>query len=73
MTHDILTYKMLVFLQVFIHDATMISPYPLLFFGGEISVVIEEGHEFIAVDDFIRFRSRRNIANVVKVSQSELR
>lgn len=64
-----LTRKLVLFLQVFIHDATMISPYPLLFFGGEISVLVEEGHEIIAVDEFIRFRSPRKIANIVKVSQ----
>jgi ATP-dependent RNA helicase DHX36 len=45
----------------------MISPYPLLFFGGNITVLVEEGHEIIAVDDFIRFRSPRKIANLVKV------
>ncbi len=45
----------------------MIAPFPLLFFGGEISVFIEEGYETVAVDDFIKFKSPTRIANLVKV------
>ena len=35
------TYNMLFFLlhQVYVHDCTMVSPYPLLFFGGKISIL----------------------------------
>jgi len=54
-------------MQIFIHDCTMIAPYPLLFFGGNISVLVEEGSEVIAVDDFIRFKSPQKIATLVKV------
>ncbi|KAK3750637.1 hypothetical protein QZH41_012824, partial [Actinostola sp. cb2023] len=56
--------------KIFIHDCTMIAPYPLLFFGGDITVLVEEGHEVIAVDDFIRFRSPRKIAILVKVNMT---
>ena len=45
----------------------MIAPYPLLFFGGEISVLQEDGHDMISVDDFIKFRSPTRIATLVKV------
>ena len=45
----------------------MIAPFPLLFFGGEISVFVEEGYEMVAVDDFIKFKSPKRIANLVKV------
>ena len=45
----------------------MIAPFPLLFFGGEISVFVEEGYETVAVDDFIKFKSPTRIANLVKV------
>ena len=46
----------------------MIAPFPLLFFGGEISVFVEEGYETVAIDDFIKFKSPNRIANLVKVS-----
>ena len=54
-------------LQLFLYDSTMIAPFPLLFFGGDISVFIEEGYETVAVDDFIKFKSPTRIANLVKV------
>ena len=45
----------------------MIAPFPLLFFGGDISVFMEEGHETVAVDEVIKFKSPTRIANLVKV------
>ena len=54
-------------LQLFLYDSTMIAPFPLLFFGGDISVFMEEGYETVAVDDFIKFKSPTRIANLVKV------
>ena len=55
------------FWQLYLYDSTMIAPFPLLFFGGEISVFVEEGFETVAVDDFIKFKSPTRIANLVKV------
>lgn len=46
----------------------MIAPFPLLFFGGDITVFKEEGQETVAVDNFIKFKSPTRIANLVKVS-----
>ena len=57
-------------LQLFLYDSTMIAPFPLLFFGGDISVLIEEGQETVAVDEFIKFKSPTRIANLVKVGVS---
>ena len=57
-----------VHLQLVLYDSTMIAPFPLLFFGGEISVFVEEGYETVAIDDFIKFKSPNRIANLVKVS-----
>ena len=54
--------------QLFLYDSTMIAPFPLLFFGGQISVFIEDGFETVAVDNFIKFKSPTRIANLVKVS-----
>ena len=53
--------------QLFLYDSTMIAPFPLLFFGGDISVFKEEDQETVAVDDFIKFKSPTRIANLVKV------
>ncbi|XP_078362233.1 ATP-dependent DNA/RNA helicase DHX36-like isoform X2 [Oculina patagonica] len=58
--------------SLFLYDSTMIAPFPLLFFGGEISVFVEEGYETVAVDDFIKFKSPTRIANLVKELRVEL-
>ena len=54
--------------QIFIHDASMIPPFPLLFFGGDISVQRDEGQETIAVDQWIVFQAPTHIAQLVKVT-----
>lgn len=53
---------------VFVHDASLIPPFPLLFFGGEISVRRDQEQETIAVDDWIVFQASQHIAELVKVS-----
>lgn len=58
--------------SLFLYDSTMIAPFPLLFFGGDISVFEEEGHETVAVDEFIKFKSPTRIANLVKELRVEL-
>lgn len=52
---------------VFVHDSTMIPPFPLLFFGGDISVQRDRDQETIAVDDWIIFQASQKIAELVKV------
>ena len=54
--------------SVFVHDATLIPPFPLLFFGGNISVRRDDDQETIAVDDWIIFQASQHIAELVKVS-----
>ena len=61
-------YTMVKSSAVFIHDCSMIPPYPLLFFGGDISMLEDEGQEVIAVDQWIKFQAPRKIAKLVKVS-----
>jgi len=58
--------------SLFLYDSTMIAPFPLLFFGGDISVFMEEGHETVAVDEVIKFKSPTRIANLVKELRVEL-
>ena len=53
--------------QVYIHDATEIPPFPLLFFGGDISVERDGDQETIAVDKWIVFQAPTHIAELVKV------
>ena len=60
-------YTMVKSSSVFIHDCSMIPPYPLLFFGGDISVKEDEGQEIIAVDNWIKFQAPKKIAELVKV------
>jgi ATP-dependent RNA helicase DHX36 len=52
---------------VFLYDATAISPYPLLFFGGDITIKNVDGDECVVVDDWIVFKASLQIASLVKV------
>ncbi len=52
---------------IFLHDTTVISPFPLLFFGGDISVTRDGDQENIAVDDWIKFQAPAHLAQMVKV------
>ena len=52
---------------IFLHDTTVIPPFPLLFFGGDISVTSDGDQENIAVDDWIRFQAPAHLAQMVKV------
>lgn len=53
---------------VFIHDSSLIPPFPLLFFGGDISMKRDEDQDTIAVDDWIIFQASQHIAELVKVA-----
>ena len=55
--------------QIFLYDCTEVSPFSLLFFGGDITIQKDEGQETIAVDQWIVFRSPARIAHLVKVNQ----
>ena len=52
---------------VFLHDTSMIPPFPLLFFGGTISVERDGDQQIIAVDKWIKFQAPHRIAMLVKV------
>lgn len=54
--------------QIFLYDCTEVSPFSLLFFGGNITIQTDEGEETVAVDEWIVFRSPARIAHLVKVS-----
>lgn len=43
------------------------SPYCLLFFGGDISIQKDKDQDTIAVDEWIVFQSPARIAHLVKV------
>ena len=45
----------------------MIPPFPLLFFGGEISIQHDDEQETVAVDKWIMFQASVRIAELVKV------
>ncbi|XP_061136394.1 ATP-dependent DNA/RNA helicase DHX36 isoform X2 [Syngnathus typhle] len=52
--------------SIFLYDCTEVSPFSLLFFGGDISIQKDEDQETIAVDQWIVFRSPARIAHLVK-------
>ncbi|KAK0141144.1 ATP-dependent RNA helicase DHX36 [Merluccius polli] len=58
--------------SIFLYDCTEVSPFSLLFFGGNVTIQKEEGQETIAVDEWIVFRSPARIAHLVKSLKREL-
>uniref|UniRef100_A0A3Q3GD52 ATP-dependent DNA/RNA helicase DHX36 n=1 Tax=Labrus bergylta TaxID=56723 RepID=A0A3Q3GD52_9LABR len=58
--------------SIFLYDCTEVSPFSLLFFGGNITIQTEEDQETIAVDKWIVFRSPARIAHLVKSLKREL-
>ncbi|RUS82845.1 hypothetical protein EGW08_009367, partial [Elysia chlorotica] len=58
--------------KVYVHDSTMISAYPLLFFGGEIEIIQEEGTELVSIDNWVKFKADRSTAMLVKDLRRQL-
>lgn len=48
------------------------SPFALLFFGGEFSVSADAGENKIVMDDWIVFSSSKHVAHLVKELRMEL-
>lgn len=57
--------------QIFLYDCTEVSPFSLLFFGGDITIQRDEDQETVAVDQWIVFRSPARIAHLVKVGEDQ--
>lgn len=57
---------------VFVHDCSMVSPYPLLFFGGHINIQKDGDQDCITVDNWIIFQASPNTAKLVKDLRKEL-
>ncbi|TKS80928.1 ATP-dependent RNA helicase DHX36 [Collichthys lucidus] len=55
--------------SIFLYDCTEVSPFSLLFFGGDITIQKDGDQETVAVDQWIVFRSPARIANLVKASE----
>uniref|UniRef100_A0A4W4FLM5 RNA helicase n=1 Tax=Electrophorus electricus TaxID=8005 RepID=A0A4W4FLM5_ELEEL len=58
--------------SIFLYDCTEVSPFSLLFFGGDISIQKDQEQETIAVDEWIVFQSPARIAHLVKNLKREL-
>lgn len=58
--------------SIYLYDCTEVSPYSLLFFGGDISIQKDQGQDTIAVDEWIVFQSPGRIAHLVKDLKTEL-
>ncbi|KAG5269044.1 hypothetical protein AALO_G00197670 [Alosa alosa] len=58
--------------SIFLYDCTEVSPFSLLFFGGDISIQKDQDQETIAVDEWIVFQSPARIAHLVKNLRKEL-
>ncbi|XP_048362008.1 ATP-dependent DNA/RNA helicase DHX36 [Sphaerodactylus townsendi] len=58
--------------SIYLYDCTEVSPYSLLFFGGDISIQKDKDQDTIAVDEWIVFQSPARIAQLVKDLKREL-
>ncbi|KAL7870259.1 hypothetical protein SRHO_G00077560 [Serrasalmus rhombeus] len=58
--------------SIFLYDCTEVSPFSLLFFGGDISIQKDKDQDTIAVDEWIVFQSPARIAHLVKNLKKEL-
>ncbi|XP_072320250.1 ATP-dependent DNA/RNA helicase DHX36 [Eucyclogobius newberryi] len=58
--------------SIFLYDCTEVSPFSLLFFGGDVTIQTDGDQETIAVDEWIIFRSPARIAHLVKSLKKEL-
>ncbi|XP_041118998.1 ATP-dependent DNA/RNA helicase DHX36 [Polyodon spathula] len=58
--------------SIFLYDCTEVTPYSLLFFGGDISIQKDQDQDTIAVDEWIVFQSPARIAHLVKDLKREL-
>ncbi|XP_077466945.1 ATP-dependent DNA/RNA helicase DHX36 [Stigmatopora argus] len=58
--------------SIFLYDCTEVSPFSLLFFGGDVTIQRDEDQETIAVDKWIVFRSPARTAHLVKSLKREL-
>ncbi|XP_041662309.1 ATP-dependent DNA/RNA helicase DHX36 isoform X2 [Cheilinus undulatus] len=58
--------------SIFLYDCTEVSPFSLLFFGGNITIQKDQDQETVAVDEWIVFRSPARIAHLVKSLKTEL-
>lgn len=56
--------------KVYIRDATMMTPYPLLLFGGEL--VVKHEQMVIQMDEWIEFASMGKVAVLIKQLRQEL-
>jgi len=65
-------HQMMKTAQLYIHDSSVVTPFALLFFGGNITFKQEEGMDTICVDTFIKFHSPKSIATLVKKLRNEL-
>lgn len=56
--------------KVYLRDATMMTPYPLLLFGGELTVKHEQ--MVIQMDEWVEFASMGKVAVLIKQLRQEL-
>ena len=56
--------------KVYLRDATMVTPYPLLLFGGELKV--KHAQQSITIDKWIEFDAAPRVAVLFKSLRSEL-
>ena len=53
--------------SIFVHDTTLVTPFPIIFFGGRLDFVSVDDKTSLGVDGNIRFKCKANIYNLIQV------
>lgn len=66
-SHLLVYYLKMRSTSIFVHDATIVHPLPLVFFGDHYNYQeTESGHKVISISDRIRFKCSENTAMTIK-------
>ncbi|KAH3823539.1 hypothetical protein DPMN_125346 [Dreissena polymorpha] len=58
--------------DVWMYDCSVVTPYSLLFFGGDIKKINANGQSLVCVDDWIKFKASPETVTLVKQLRQEL-
>lgn len=58
--------------QNFVHDATVVHPLPVVFFGDKFQHKVENGKSFILISDKMKFKCTESTTAVIKELREKL-
>ncbi|KAL3274035.1 hypothetical protein HHI36_015454 [Cryptolaemus montrouzieri] len=65
-------YRMVKSSSTFIHDATPVDPFHVIFFGDNFQQVKDSGYHYITINNSLKFRSSENTSNMIRQLRDKL-